>query len=539
MKKSHIIGTAMLLVLVFCSARCDGGAEITVDRPIIQEVVDVAFLTERRDSICRQLNLYASSLKVLAGAQHAETLVHSFYSTKNGNTNYYTITFDDGNDVLLSVNTEKDFGVKFPVLSIGRSGNSKDWFWRLNGAPIYDSNGAAIPVLGNEPPTFFAADETYYMIILGKSRAVGVSDGKSPLCPFSSVKMDGERRVIVTKCDGGDVAIPENAVLAEEIVTKKLRTAETDGTPLNFIVMGDGYTQAQIDDGTYDSAMEKVVDTFFEIEPYKSLEKLFNCYSVQLVSKTNGFGEGKETALSCNYASSGDGITGNFDKAFNYAVSIPEIRPKAEPDNMVLVNGILYSDFKRVKGGLVVVVLMNSSRSKRAGICHMLGTGMCVAALDRCPSEDDFKFVLWHEAGGHGFAYLADEYQGAYDRMGSGFAESIRACHEQDLYPNIDGTSDPEKVSWAHLLKDPRYQGHVKVIEGGYNYNYGVWRSSENSLMRYRDSYTPPYFNAVSREAIYKTAMKLNRGNGYVYDFEEFATFDEPTRTELDKYKPL
>ena len=37
-------------------------------------------------------------------------------------------------------------------------------------------------------------------------------------------------------------------------------------------------------------------------------------------------------------------------------------------------------------------------------------------------------------------------------------------------------------------------------------------------------------FNAPSREAIYKRAMKLAYGDSWTYDYEEFVKFDEPGR---------
>ena len=39
-------------------------------------------------------------------------------------------------------------------------------------------------------------------------------------------------------------------------------------------------------------------------------------------------------------------------------------------------------------------------------------------------------------------------------------------------------------------------------------------------------------FNAPSREAIYKRAMKLAYGDSWTYDYEEFVKFDEPGRSE-------
>jgi hypothetical protein len=49
-----------------------------------------------------------------------------------------------------------------------------------------------------------------------------------------------------------------------------------------------------------------------------------------------------------------------------------------------------------------------------------------------------------------------------------------------------------------------------------------AYRSSDNSMMRYNIS----WFNAPSREAIYKAVMTLSAGESWTYDYEEFVAFD-------------
>lgn len=60
---------------------------------------------------------------------------------------------------------------------------------------------------------------------------------------------------------------------------KTLRKA-SQGKGVNLVLMGDGYTDAMIADGTYDAAIKRMYDVLFVEEPYKSLSDRFNVYQV-------------------------------------------------------------------------------------------------------------------------------------------------------------------------------------------------------------------------------------------------------------------
>lgn len=67
------------------------------------------------------------------------------------------------------------------------------------------------------------------------------------------------------------------------------------------------------------------------------------------------------------------------------------------------------------------------------------------------------------------------------------------------------------------------------VFEGAL-YRYGIYRATENSILQERP-FAIDWFNAPSREAIYKRAMRLAYGDNWVYDYEKFVEFDAPART--------
>lgn len=99
-------------------------------------------------------------------------------------------------------------------------------------------------------------------------------------------------------------------------------------------------------------------------------------------------------------------------------------------------------------------------------------------------------------------------------------------------YANMDFISDPEKVRWAHFIKDRRYlYEEIGLFEGAYLYKKGIYRPTNSSIMNSGGNRSN-LFNAPSREAIYKRAMKLAYGDSWTYDYEEFVKFDEPGRAE-------
>lgn len=139
--------------------------------------------------------------------------------------------------------------------------------------------------------------------------------------------------------------------------------------------------------------------------------------------------------------------------------------------------------------------------------------------------------VLHHEACGHGFAKLADEYAyEAYGAISADYAAEIQTQQaEWGWWKNVDFTSDLEAIRWSHFITDSRYTTEgLGAYEGGLTYWSGVWRPTENSIMRYNTG----GFNAPSREAIYYRIHKLAYGDSWQYDYEQFTEWDAINRTQ-------
>ena len=279
----------------------------------------------------------------------------------------------------------------------------------------------------------------------------------------------------------------------------------TVGKGIDVVFVGDAF--ADKDQGLFNKYVELGKEAFFTEEPFRSTKDRFNIYRIGSVSK-NGIitQEGGDTKFSAQF---GDGtyISGDHDAVFRFV-----------QDKMPSVN---------LKKTIVFVIV---NKAKYAGTCWMFSDNKAVCYVPLCRDETDYAQTLRHEGCGHGFGKLADEY--FYDSMGRIPDDEVTELKQWKVlsygfYENVDLTSDPNTILWSKFISDSRYSGKVGVYEGGYTYPYGVYRPTDNSIMRYNTG----GFNAPSREAIYKKIMKFSEGDAWTYDYETFVAFDAPARS--------
>ncbi|MBO4558198.1 MAG: Ig-like domain-containing protein [Bacteroidales bacterium] len=276
-----------------------------------------------------------------------------------------------------------------------------------------------------------------------------------------------------------------------------LQQAST-GRGINVVFMGDAYTDKDIDNGTYDWMMRENMNALFAIEPFKSFRDRFNVYVVRAVSKHGKTGNGRSTAFGA-VVSNQAAISGNTEKCYEYALKVPEITDK----NNLLI-GVLVNS--RYHGGITV---MDESLQSSVAFYSSYGN-----------EPSNFGAVLRHEAGGHGFAFLADEYATQNTNVTAELiAEYDRLYREYGWYANIDFTNDPNSVKWRAFLPIDHYKDEVGIYEGAGNYTKGAYRPSMDSMM----NQNVEYYNAPSRLAIYKRIMELS---GEEYYFEKFLDYD-------------
>lgn len=276
------------------------------------------------------------------------------------------------------------------------------------------------------------------------------------------------------------------------------------GNGIKIVLMGDLFIDKDMDTGGfYESVMKEATENYFSIEPYHSLRDYFDVICIKAVSKHNWITG--ETAFK---ATNEDGDYIDSNKCEEYA------RKALNSTNLDNVQVILIRNVGISSGG--------QSTSPTPGKLDTFTS--CNYSIDE---PVGFKNTIIHESG-HGFAGLRDEYI-LYETRFTAF-ESLDYEHGFGSSANVDYKSDPSKVYWAHFISDPRYENeNIGVYEGASLNRYGIYRPTEYSIMREFDNGVPviDQFNAPSREAIYKRAMKLAYGDSWTYDYEEFVKFDE------------
>ena len=271
------------------------------------------------------------------------------------------------------------------------------------------------------------------------------------------------------------------------------------GNGINIVMLGDGFNDKDIENGKYDEVLEKASEHLFTEEPMKSLKEYFNVYSVKVVSAFSDVDAGDSALGTIFYG--GTHVGGNDSKCFEYAEKVEGINLNKS----------------------VVVVIMNSPTY--AGTCYLYSDNRAIAYFPLGTDDEMFGQLVNHEAVGHGFGKLGDEY--FYTGYGKITPEAI-ASHQQLVElgweANVDVTNDPHAIQWAAFLSDNRYKNLVGIYEGAMTFEHGIYRPTEYSIMRYNTG----GFNAPSRNAIYKRVMELAGEN---YSYEKFVEYDAINRS--------
>ena len=279
------------------------------------------------------------------------------------------------------------------------------------------------------------------------------------------------------------------------------------GNGVNIVIMGDCFDAKDISEGKYLKAMQDAYGYFFDIEPYLTYKDYFNVYGVFGMSPDSGMGTVntiREARFGSQYTLN-EGVSPDFSTTFAAACTAPI------DDN--------------VSRTLVVMVENSSDYS---GLTYMWGDGSAVAVVPMStdPAPYDFRGLVHHEAGGHGFGKLADEYiyHNAFVQSCSciccGHVNQINEMKSCGFYENVSLSGNMQDVPWSHLIFDPQYSNTVAVYEGAFYHSRGVFRSEPTSCMHNNI----PYYNAISREAMVKRIMKYA---GEEYSFEDFKANDK------------
>lgn len=301
----------------------------------------------------------------------------------------------------------------------------------------------------------------------------------------------------------------------EWLTLQKATRGNTGG--INLVFLGDGYDGKDISDGTYLKNIKDEVEYFFGIEPYKTYRNYFNVYTAFPLSTESGIG----TVNTIRYSrfettfTGGVGLRADYDAIFSYALNAPTV-----------TTGNLNQT--------LIVIVPNTS--DYGGITQMWEDGSAIAF---CPQSTygyplDTRGVIQHEAGGHGFGKLGDEYiyHNAFIDFCNctccGHVDAINWAKSLGWYDNLSLTGKMHEVPWSHLIFDDRYSDIVDIYEGGFMHSRGVFRSEQNSCM----NNNIPYYSTISRESIVK---RIKYYAGETYSFEDFVANDKREAGEVTR----
>lgn len=292
-----------------------------------------------------------------------------------------------------------------------------------------------------------------------------------------------------------------------------LQTA-SKGPGIDFVFTGEGYDAKDIAKGTFSTNATDGYNHLFDLEPYKSYKEYFNVYAVTAMSDESGIGT----------------VNTVKDSKFGTVFSQNRILCQKPDDAFAWAKK---ADASMDLSKSLVILLMNASTYE--GICYMYGDGSALACcpISTDPYPYDFRGIVQHEAGGHGFGKLADEYiyHNAYiqncdckdscehPQGDDDLSTSYGFYKSKGWYKNLSMNGDMKQVPWAHLIYNPKYSNYVDMFEGGYMHSRGIYRSEATSCM----NNNIPYYSAISRQAIVE---RIKFCAGEEFSLEDFYAHD-------------
>ncbi|GII82582.1 hypothetical protein Ssi03_05720 [Sphaerisporangium siamense] len=239
------------------------------------------------------------------------------------------------------------------------------------------------------------------------------------------------------------------AALSRELVQKAaaaevipLQETGPSAQRFDLVIIGDGYTAAQM--GLLRQHAESKWAEVAAVEPFKKYKNSFNVWLVNVVSNQSGvdndpYGTTRDTALDMTFYCAGTARLLCLDtaKAQAYAAAAPQVDVILALGNSTTYGGAGYSGISTASGG--------NAQSGQIAI---------------------------HEFG-HSIGGLADEYYTAGTTYPGG----------EPGEPNV--TTSASGAKWASYIGRATPDGGViGAYQGGSQYEYGIYRPSENSLMR-------------------------------------------------------
>lgn len=290
----------------------------------------------------------------------------------------------------------------------------------------------------------------------------------------------------------------------------------------NLVILGDGFTKKDlIEGGKFEQRARSAMDSFFGIEPYRSFKDRFNVLAVTFESNESGTditdaNTYRDTYFDSHGQNGSTGLSASRDKVIGV---VKNTLGFSSDDTYYRTIVILLVNTDLNSGSTVYA---EPDRISKPGFVNGYASFAfaCVAA-----NSSGTNGLIKHEAGGHAFGRLADEY--VLDAYKNTTADSAKKAeldnwHTKGWYWNV--THNPSAGYYNFTNKFNTYPG-VAYIEGAWNVAYGIYRPAEGGMMLTNSG----NFNPVSRHAIYHRIITESEGVS-AYSWEKFSQYDAINR---------
>lgn len=303
-----------------------------------------------------------------------------------------------------------------------------------------------------------------------------------------------------------------------EKLTLNQKTASC-ANALNIVILGDGYQKKDLlKGGKFERSARSAMDSFFGVEPFKSFKDRFNVYMVAYESTDEGV-DIKASSVDKNtyfntYCQGGG----------NTAAYVSDTSPVITAVKSAV--GSYDDQYYRT----IAIVLMNTTensgstgypfRDYKSGFVNGYAS-FAIAVL--AANSTGTNGLVKHEAGGHAFGRLADEYNNGGTATSSNKTD-LSNWHAKGWYWNVN----PSNSGNYYKFTNSAYTSEeVSFIEGAWGYAYGMYRPTQGGMMQSNTG----EFNAPSRHAIYHRIITESEGSS-AYSWNKFLEYDRRNRNK-------
>jgi len=289
---------------------------------------------------------------------------------------------------------------------------------------IYDSESERL-IYSKGFDTYFGE----YQTSVEATNGIKKTYHESALIPYpkNKIKFSIERRdkknnlfeIFNTEINPEDIYIVKDKIFDSSVKILKLENNNDPHSQVDIAILGDGYTNNET--GKFEKDFNRLVNTLFEIEPYKSNKEEFNFYGVLKPSEDSGSDEPgasiyKNTALGTTFYSLG---------SERYLLT---------EDNKVLRDIAANVPYD------AIVIITNHNRYGGGGIYNLF----CTLTSD----NQWFEYLFLHEFG-HSFAGLADEYYTSDVAYNDFYKIDV-----EPVEPNLTALLNPDEFKWRKSVSD-------------------------------------------------------------------------------------